>query len=230
MDIIATVKKPFRRLALGEPLAWLVEHVSAVQGARRRRKSEFVFTAGVIALAAKMAKADGVVLSSEIDAFLEICDVPQDEADNVSRLFNLAKQSVGGFKAYADQMGRYFGDAPDTLEHVLDGLFHIAKADGAVHDDEIAYLRAVADRFGIEERFEAILARHARAEGTDPHTVLGTRPGMDKAALRGRYRRLVAENHPDRLIARGVPPSFVKLANDRLAVINAAYAQVVAES
>lgn len=229
MGILATVRRPFSGLSLGEPLAWLVHHVAEVQGARRKRKAEFVFTAGVIALAAKMAKADGVVLQSEIDAFLEICDVPPGEAENVARLFNLAKQSVGGFEAYADQMRRYFGETPETLEHVLDGLFHIAKADGAIHADEVTYLRAVAESFGIDERFEALLARHARQDGDDPHAVLGTTPEMDRRALRDRYRRLVAENHPDRLMSRGVPESFVKLANDKLAAINAAYAQVVAE-
>lgn len=223
------VDKP-ASFAPADLLSRLTEMVSAVFGERRRRRADFVFTAGVIALAAKMAKADGIVLQAEIDAFLDICDIPDGEGENVSRLFNLAKRSVSGFEGYADQLGRYFGEAEDVLEDVLDGLFHIAKADGALHEDEVAYLETVAARFGISDRFASLMARHASPAGENPHGVLGTHPGMDADELRRRYRRLVAEHHPDRLIARGVPEAFVKLANERLAAINAAYDALSAQA
>ena len=51
-------------------------------------------------------------------------------------------------------------------------------------------------------------------------------PGSDMAAVRKRWRALVAEHHPDRLIARGVSPTFIKVATDRLAAINAAYESI----
>ena len=208
----------------------LVQMVSRLMSDRRRRRAEFVFTAGVIALAAKMAKADGVVLRAEVDAFREICEVPADEHENVSRLFNLAKGSVAGFEAYADQLGRHFGDAPDVLEDVLEGLFYIAKADGALHEGEVAYLEAVATRFGIADRYPPLLARHVHQSSSGPHAILGTHAGMERGALRKRYRELIARHHPDRLIAEGVPEPFLKLANDRLSAINAAYADVMAET
>ena len=50
---------------------------------------------------------------------------------------------------------------PETLEHVLDGLFYIAAADGMIHEDELSYLRRVSDIFGFDEaRFEQIAAQH----------------------------------------------------------------------
>ena len=197
---------------------------------RRRRRTEFIFTAGLIALAAKMAKADGVVLGAEVAAFEAICDIPAEERENVARLFDLAKQSVAGFEGYADQLGRYFSHAPDVLEDVLDGLFHIAKADRALHGAELTYLRAVAERFGLAERFPSILARHVEPADDSPHAILGTHPGMDAGAIRRRYRVLVAQNHPDRLVAEGVPASFLRIANDRLAAINVAYRTLQSET
>ena len=47
--------------------------------------------------------------------------------------------------------------------------------------------------------------------------------------MRATWRMLVKENHPDRLIGRGVPPEFVKLANDKLAAINDAYEKIKKE-
>lgn len=182
----------------------------------------FVFTAGVIALSAKMAKADGVVLPSEVEAFQNLCRVDEADAPRVAKLYNLARGTVAGYEAYADQLHRHFHDRPDTLTDILDGLFHIAKADGAIHPDETAYLQDVATRFGIGDGFEALLARHVRGEN-DPHAVLGTDPMMSAEEIRSRYRTLIAEHHPDRMIARGVPESFLKIANDRVAALNTAY-------
>jgi DnaJ like chaperone protein len=133
-----------------------------------------VFTVGLIALAAKMAKADGVVTRDEVAAFRRLVAVaPEDEA-HVSRLFDLAKQSTAGFDAYARQLAQLLKDTPDTLEDLVDGLFGIATADGAVHVDERAYLAEVAAIFGLpEQAFSRIEARHVVSGPRDPYRVLG---------------------------------------------------------
>ena len=41
--------------------------------------------------------------------------------------------------------------------------------------------------------------------------------------LRRHWKALVRENHPDKLIAEGLPEEFVAAATERLARINAAY-------
>ena len=40
------------------------------------------------------------------------------------------------------------------------------------------------------------------------------------------YRQLVAEHHPDRLIAKGVPEELIGVATARMAAINHAYGQI----
>src|SRR5271166_2247493 len=67
---------------------------------------QVAFTVGVIALGAKMAKADGIVTRDEIAAFKEVFKVPPGEEQNVGRLFNFAKQDVAGYESYARQLYR----------------------------------------------------------------------------------------------------------------------------
>lgn len=186
---------------------------------------EAAFSMAVVALSAKMAKADGVVTMSEAEVFWRRFDVAAEDRVPVARLFELAQRDVAGFEAYAQRIARMFPDDPQTREDILDILYTIAAADGVVHERELAFLDRVADIFHLEgSRVARVKARHlAEPSGADPHAILGVAPDAAFAEVRARYLSLVAEHHPDRLLARGVPDAFVRLANDRLAAINAAY-------
>ena len=186
-------------------------------------RREATFAIGVIALSAKMAKADGVVTRSEVDAFCRIFTIPPGEDRNVARLYNLAKQDVAGFDAYARDIARLLEDDPSMLEGVLDGLFDIARADGAIHERELAYLAEVARIFGFDQSaFARVRTRHV-IDSVDPYVVLDADRSWTHEQLQKQYRKLVLDNHPDRLIAKGVPAEFIRIANDRLAAINAAW-------
>ena len=188
------------------------------------------FTIAVVALAGKMARADGVVSEQEFEIFREAFGVPQEEEKSIRRIFNLARQDIAGFDYYAAQIAKLFVGNPAMLEDVLDGLFEIAKADGVLHPEEARFLERVAEIFGFApNEFRRIRASHFAPELTDPYVILGLSYSADDNELKQTYRRLVRENHPDSLIARGVPPEFEKLANDKLAAINAAYEAIQKE-
>jgi DnaJ like chaperone protein len=215
--------------ALGGPLGALVGAVAGHVLVDREgalfgpAPKQLIFTTGLVALAAKMARADGVVTRDEVAAFRRIVAVPPEEQAHIERLFDLAKQTSAGFEAYAQQIAESFRDEPALLEDVLDGLFLIAAADGAIHEHEHAYLHDVAAIFGIGEAgFARIEARHLRRRD-DPYLVLGASREMSDAELKQLHRRLVVENHPDREIARGLPEEAVSIATRRLAAINAAW-------
>lgn len=222
-------------LAIGGPLGgllgalaghYLMDRAGAPLGPMPR---DVLFTTGLIALAAKMAKSDGVVVASEVAAFRQIVEVPPGDEAKVARLFDLAKATSDGFEAYAGQLARAFRDEPALLEDVLDGLFQIATADGAVHEREAAYLRAVATAFGLgEAAFARIAARHVLLPD-DPYPVLGIARDAPDDEIKRRHRALAAEHHPDRAIARGLPPDAVAIATRRLAAINAAFDRIAAE-
>lgn len=222
-------------LALGGPIGALLGGVAGHvlidrEGAPfGKPPRDVLFTMGLVALAAKMAKADGVVVDVEVKAFEQIVEVPEGERARVQRLFELAMQTSEGFESYARQIGSAFEDEPALLEDVLDGLFHIAKADEAVHEAEYLYVKNVATIFAFSESdFERIAARHVQ-RADDPYLVLKADRSMSDQDLKRHYRRMVAENHPDREIARGLPPEAVKIATERLAVINAAWERIAAE-
>lgn len=189
---------------------------------------EFLFTTGLVALSAKMARADGVVTRDEVAAFRQIVEVPDAELPRVQALFDLAKETPHGYEAYARQLAGLL-DEPALREDVIDGLFHIAKADGAIHEAEFACLREISAILGFPgHEFERIAARHVR-QADDPYLVLGAERSMSNEELKRLHRRLVVESHPDREIARGLPPEAVKIATERLAAINAAWERIRTE-
>jgi DnaJ like chaperone protein len=191
---------------------------------------QVAFTVGVISLGAKMAKADGIVTRDEVMAFKEVFKVPEGEMENVSRVFDLAKQDVHGYEAYADQLASLLKGNRQLLADVLGGLFHIAMADGVFDPSEEKFLADVAQRFGFNPtEFSHIKARHVGSIGCDPYEVLGITRDVDNDTLRRHYHKLVLDNHPDKMIARGVPPEFVSLATKKIAAINAAYEELSKE-
>ncbi len=226
MSVLVNVFDTIGETALNA-FAGVVEAVRTMFEGDPQTRAKVAFSVAVIALSAKMAKADGIVSPAEVAAFYEIFAVPADELANVSRLYNLAQQDVAGFDAYAERIVGMCGSGGDNcamLEDILDGLFHIAKADGVIHYKELEFIAEVADIFRIDEaHFDRILARHVHPDGIDPFAVLGLAPTTPFPMVRQRYRELAAESHPDRLIARGVPEEFLRIANERMAALNAAY-------
>lgn len=219
-------------LALGGPLGAVLGGVAGhIVVDRENEESEpdkqIAFTIGVIALGAKMAKADGVVTKDEVHAFKEVFRVPASEAKNVARIFDLAKQDIAGFESYAKQLARLFKDDPDMLHNILEGLFHIAEADKVLHPSEREYLATVARHFGIgEAEFRSILARHVVDERRSPYEILGVDQRMSEEDVHRHYRKLMVENHPDKLIARGLPQEMIDIATRKIAALNEAYDEI----
>jgi DnaJ like chaperone protein len=214
-------------LVVGGPVGALVGAVAGHFLIVREADPGLTFTIAVIALAGKMARADGDVSDAELEAFQRVFRVPPEEEANVARIFNLARQDIAGYEHYAGQIARLFMDNPAVLEDILDGLFEIAKADGVLHPGESAFLERVAEIFGFApNEFRRIRAAHFAPELTDPYVILGVSYVASDDEIRQTYRRLVRENHPDSLIARGVPQEFEKLANDKLAAINNAWGKI----
>jgi len=193
-----------------------------------RRVDDAEFAMALIGLGAKMAKADGVVTRDELQAFAQVFRAPPGFEDSLRRAFDLAKQTTLGFDGYARRLARRFRHHPAVLEDVLDGLFHIAKADGRVTGDEDAFLARVAEVFGFSaQEYDRIRIGHLGAPEDDPYIILGVDRDADDDTVRRAYRKVAFQNHPDRLIARGAPAEMQRIAVEKMAVINAAYAAIV---
>ncbi|MEM7661766.1 MAG: molecular chaperone DjiA [Pseudomonadota bacterium] len=188
------------------------------------------FTAAVIGLGAKLAKADGTVTEDEVAVFMQVFQTAPEDVPSVRRVFDLARQTVRGYEGYARKIGRKYRNRPCLLESVLDGLFLIAGADGVVTADELNYLETVSQAFGFSETdFRRIRASHLGPEPGDPYAILGVPHDADFDTIRVAYRRLMADNHPDRIVTNGAPREFENAAHDKAAAITSAYAKIRVE-
>jgi DnaJ like chaperone protein len=188
------------------------------------------FSTAVTALGAKLAKADGRADGLEYDAFAEVFTPEEGSERNVERLYDLARQTTLGYESYARRLAKRYRNCPQLLEDVVDGLFHIAKSDGATTDNELAYLRRVSELFGLSDlQFRRVKATHLGSAPDDPYAVLSVAPDASDEAVRAAWRRALSEAHPDRVIARGLPPEYVEVAQAKSAALNAAYDTVMRE-
>ncbi|WP_339107857.1 molecular chaperone DjiA [Thioclava sp. GXIMD4216] len=185
------------------------------------------FTIAVIALGAKMAKADGQVTRNEVETFRRIFSIPPGEETNAARVFNMARTDVAGFDAYARKIAAMFGPGNGVLKDVLEGLFAIAVADGDFHENEEIFLKEVARIFGLKDCcYSAIRASYVAGPDPDPWAVLEVAPDASLDEVRKAWKAAIREAHPDRAIARGMPEEAVRLAQDRTVALNRAWEEI----
>ncbi len=221
-DRIGAIIEGARQRTLGAVLETLA--------AQKQRRNEAAFSIALIALSAKMAKADGVVTDDEVAAFLDFFKFPEEEGDKVRMVFQLAQQDVAGFDEYLRKVARIFEDAPAVLEDVLDCLFYVAAADGVAHPRELELLDNAAKAFSIQDpAYRRLKAVHLGLGDDDPWLILGVDHEAPVGAVKTAYRALVRDHHPDALIARGVPADLVRIAEGRMAAINTAYERILTE-
>jgi DnaJ like chaperone protein len=225
--------------ALGGPLGELlglvaeltIDSVRRKSPEQRAKESEIAFIIATVALAAKMAKADGAVCAREKEAFARLFRFDPAERANVERVFDLASRSTVGFESYARQVAGLFDKEAPAREELLDCLLHIAAADHKVTEDELAYLAEVARHLGLDDAaYQAIRASHLGAAEDDPYAILGVARGADPETIKRAWRELARAQHPDALTGQGMPAEFVALAEKRLAKINAAYEALKAKA
>ena len=181
------------------------------------------FTIGVIVLSAKMAKADGKVTKSEIKAFKEKINVPDNEIKNVARLWDQAKKTTDGFEVYAKQISNLLEKNSSVLEELLNLLVIIAEADGKITNLEKIYLKEVSNIFGFSEQdFERICSSKLDKH-IDPYQTLGVLKDAPLEEIKNKWKTLAMKHHPDRLIAQGIPQDIIENNTYRLKEINNAW-------
>ena len=219
-------------LAEGKGIGSLLAAVRAavgLDGGRSAAVNRASFTAAVIGLAAKLSKSDGVALKIEAETFERLFPVAPDEVGHVRRLFALAAQDVAGYESYAAQVARALEGEPELRRDVFDALLHIASADGILHPAEDRFLATVAAAFGYAPGQYKAMRAHFVEDPEDPYVVVGMAREATNAALKAHYLKLVRDNHPDALAAKGLGAELRRVAERKLATINAAWDEIAKE-
>jgi DnaJ like chaperone protein len=220
-DILAQVASTACRLT---GVCVLVDAARDVARGLAADRRPVTFTVALIALAAKMAKADGIVSTDEMAMFSRLVEVPPGEEAHVQRLFSLAQADVAGFETYAERIVALAEGDEGFLIDVLEGMFHIAVADSFVHERELAFLTRLGEIFRLDQRtFDRVAAGFIRRSGPDPYRILGVLNTATDDEIKRAWRKLARENHPDRHVAHGLPAEMMAILTDRLQQINAAY-------
>jgi DnaJ like chaperone protein len=186
-----------------------------------------IFALSLIVLSAKLSKVDGHVSKEELVAVRDKLKIPENEIEQVGKIFNKAKQESTGYEPYAQQIAQIYKNNPNVLDEVINILFYIAEADGNVSQSELEMIQNIAKIFGLNQsQFESIKESRKSSDKLNPYIVLGGSHEEDLSSIRKKYIQLSKKNHPDLLISKGVPSEVIEESKKKMRAINSAWDQI----
>jgi len=223
-------------LSLGGPFGMLLGSIIGGKISRARSgagnfgafaQPQQVFALSLIVLSAKLSKADGQVSKEELIAVRDKLKIPENEIEQVGKIFNKAKKESAGYEPYAQQIAQIYKNNLNVLEEVINILFYIAEADGNVSQSELDMMQNIARIFGLNQaQFNSIKESRKSSDKLNPYIVLESKPEEDLQAIRKRYLQLSKEHHPDILISKGVPQEVIEESKKKMRAINSAWDQI----
>jgi len=217
---------PFGML-LGSLLGGKISRAKATSGFSAAAQGQKVFALSLIVLSAKLSKADGQVSREELIAVKDKLKIPDQELDQVGKIFNKAKEESIGYEPYAKQIAHFYKGHINVLEEVINTLFYIAEADGNVSNEEFKMIHHISQIFGLNEiEFNGIVEGRKSSDKLNPYVVLESKPDDNLANIRKKYLKLSKEHHPDLLLSKGVPQEVIDESKAKMRAINSAWDQV----
>ena len=222
-------------LSLGGPFGMLLGSLIGGKISRAKSRASFgtfakpqqIFALSLIVLSAKLSKADGQVSKEELIAVKDKLKIPENELDQVGKIFNKAKEESAGYESYAQQIAQIYKEKINVLEEVINILFYIAESDGNISESELKMIEHIAQIFGLTEiQFNSIRESRKSSDKLNPYIVLESNPDDTIEIIRKRYLKLSKEHHPDLLISKGVPQEVIEESKAKMRTINSAWDQV----
>jgi len=223
-------------LSLGGPFGMLLGSVIGGKISRARSgarnfgafaQPQQVFALSLIVLSAKLSKADGKVSKEELVAVRDKLKIPENEIEQVGKIFNKAKEEISGYEPYAQQIAQIYRNNLNVLEEVINILFYIAESDGNVSQSELDMIQNIAKIFGLNQsQFNSIKESRKTSDKLNPYIVLESKPEEDMQTIRKKYIKLSKEHHPDTLINKGVPKEVIEESKKKMRIINSAWNQI----
>ena len=217
---------PFGML-LGSLIGGKISRARSGAGMRAFAQPQQVFALSLIVLSAKLCKADGRISREELIAVKDKLKIPENELDQVGKIFNKAKEESQSYEPYAQQIAQIYRGNLNVLEEVINTLFYIAEADGNVSTSELEMIENISSIFGLSQaQFRSIKESRKSSDKLNPYIVLESNPDDDLQKIRKKYIKLSKDHHPDLLISKGVPKEVIDESKKKMRAINSAWDQI----
>tara|TARA_Y100001970_G_scaffold218982_1_gene268640 strand:+ start:1348 stop:2070 length:723 start_codon:yes stop_codon:yes gene_type:complete len=217
---------PFGML-LGSLIGGKMSRARSGGGFRSFAQPQQIFALSLIVLSAKLSKADGQVSREELIAVKDKLRIPENELDQVGKIFNKAKDESTGYEPYARQIAEIYKGNLNVLEEVINTLFYIAESDGYVSDKELEMIQDIARIFGLNDvQINGIRESRKSSDKLNPYIVLESKPDDSLDTIRKRYLKLSKEHHPDLLMSKGVPQEVLDESKAKMRAVNSAWSQI----
>jgi DnaJ like chaperone protein len=223
--------------AIGAGMGSRQNQVGRQIGMDPAQRNQAIFFTAAYSMVGKMAKADGRVCENEIAAIEKISrealGLDEQTRKYANRVFSAAKDSRESFSDYARQFGNAFSHDQQLCSTMMIFLFQVAMADGELHPQEEEMLNQAKIAFHLPDGvYQSLYARFAGRQTTSSslekhYEALGVSPDATTSEIKKAFRQKAADFHPDKIQGKGLPPEFIKFANERLAEINASYQAIM---
>ena len=199
-----------------------------------QQRVQAAFFSSVFSVMGYIAKVDGKVSKSEIllaQQVMQHMQLSEDMQKAAKELFNQGKQKDFKLDEVLEQFRTESHRRTHLVRMFLEIQIQATYADGVFDDKEYDALKYIAQklRFPIHE-LERLIQQFSVASGKaskltidDAYVILGADKSLTDKELKRAYRRLLAQHHPDKLVAKGLPDEMIKLANDKTQEIISAY-------
>lgn len=218
--------------AIGMALGWVLRNVLGA----RLIAVQAQFLESTFAVMGALCKADGVVTRDEIaiaESMFERLHLSGEQRETARAAFNRGKAPGFDLDAEVLKFGRASHGQRALLTMFLQIQCFAIAGDGDVHPAEHQMLVHIARLLGLTEadvaQLEALLRTGARGPSPrqntdDAYAALGLSASATDAQIKQAYRRLMSQNHPDKLAGKGLPESMREMAEERTREISTAYA------
>ena len=199
-----------------------------------QQRVQAAFFSSVFSVMGYIAKVDGKVSKSEIllaQQVMQHMQLSEDMQKAAKELFNQGKQKDFNLDEVLEQFRTESHRRTHLVRMFLEIQIQATYADGVFDDKEYDALKYIAQklRFPVHE-LERLIQQFSVASGKsskltidDAYVILGADKSLTDKELKRAYRRLLAQHHPDKLVAKGLPDEMIKLANDKTQEIISAY-------
>jgi DnaJ like chaperone protein len=231
-----------RGLLVGFVIGYIAKLIIQKGMRDRLQEAQEQFLESTFAVMGAMCKADGIVSREEIaaaEAMFDRLRLSREQRDQAKAAFNRGKSKGFDIDAEVAKFARAAHGYRPLLIMFLQVQCAAIAGDGTIHPAEHELLVRIARQLGLSEmelaQLEALLRAGTAGAYTgagmppknkldDAYAALGLTPDASDAEIKKTYRRLMSQNHPDKLAGKGLPESMRQMAEERTREISTAYA------